>query len=32
MAIFPADFWLRRTRLGLFHPELLSKDDADLSK
>jgi glycerol-3-phosphate dehydrogenase len=24
MAIYPADSWLRRTRLGLFHPELLS--------
>jgi glycerol-3-phosphate dehydrogenase len=23
MALFPADFLLRRTRLGLFHPELL---------
>src|SRR5205823_4452625 len=21
MALFPADHWLRRTRLGLFHPE-----------
>ncbi len=23
MAIDPADFWLRRTRLGLFHPEII---------
>jgi glycerol-3-phosphate dehydrogenase len=25
MAIYPADYLLRRTRLGLFHPELLHK-------
>jgi glycerol-3-phosphate dehydrogenase len=23
MAIYPADFWLRRTRLGLFRPEII---------
>jgi glycerol-3-phosphate dehydrogenase len=27
MALTPADFLLRRTRLGLFHPELLTKID-----
>jgi glycerol-3-phosphate dehydrogenase len=27
MALFPADHLLRRTRLGLFHPELLSGND-----
>ena len=25
MAVFPADYLLRRTRLGLFHPEMLQK-------
>jgi glycerol-3-phosphate dehydrogenase len=25
MAVTPADHWLRRTRLGLYHPELLGK-------
>src|SRR5262249_33010214 len=28
MAVFPQDCWLRRTRLGLFHGELLTKDAA----
>src|SRR5262249_54212841 len=28
MAVAPADFLLRRTRLGLFHPELLQVDFA----
>ena len=27
MAVTPADFLLRRTRLGLFHPELLTRSD-----
>ena len=27
MAVTPADFLLRRTRLGLFHPELLTRID-----
>jgi glycerol-3-phosphate dehydrogenase len=31
MAIYPADFLLRRTRLGLFHTELLARGDAVIS-
>jgi glycerol-3-phosphate dehydrogenase len=27
MAIYPADYLLRRTKLGLFHPELLANSD-----
>lgn len=30
MAMLPADFLLRRTRLGLFHPELLKSPPPDL--
>jgi glycerol-3-phosphate dehydrogenase len=29
MAIFPADFWLRRTRLGLFHQDMLRASPGD---
>ena len=30
MAVRPADFLLRRTRLGLFHPELLTQPPAEI--
>jgi glycerol-3-phosphate dehydrogenase len=30
MALMPADFLLRRTRLGLFHPELLRDPPSSL--
>src|SRR5262249_54660730 len=31
MALFPADFLLRRTRVGLFHPEQLQESPAALA-